>query len=221
MKETWEDSFHCPSSRIWRSWIMLMYDRLRQLPIWPTKETVTAKMAEGFKELYPTTRVIIDCTHVFIETLSGTRAQSETYSCYKHHNSAKGLIGIYPHGSVSFVSELYGGRATDNALAKTCGLINYLEVGDSVMADRGFEIENLLSQRGVQLNSPPFMNGKPQLSIQQEVQTRRIASLRKGNKQSKNVSYYGPFIYAPGSVSDLDCVFVPEQFLALLALTLT
>ena len=36
-------------------------------------------------------------------------AQSQTYSTYKSHNTAKGLVGIVPNGFVTFVSCLYGG----------------------------------------------------------------------------------------------------------------
>ena len=45
------------------------------------------------------------------------------------------------------------------------------------MADRGFDIESDLPI-GVQLNIPPFLNGKPQLDLKDELKTRRIASVR-------------------------------------------
>ena len=135
-------------------------------------------MLPSFKESYSSTRVILDCNEIFIEVPSSTRAQSDTYSSYNHHNTAKGLIGISPYGSVSFASELYGSRISDKAIAKECGILDLLEAGDSVMADRGFEIEAMLAKRKVKLNIPAFMNGKSQLSVKDEVNTRRIASVR-------------------------------------------
>ena len=45
------------------------------------------------------------------------------------------------------------------------------------MADRGFDIEDDLPT-GVTLNIPPFLNGKPQLSAEEEILTRKIASVR-------------------------------------------
>ena len=46
------------------------------------------------------------------------------------------------------------------------------------MADRGFDVEDVLQPLGVQLNIPPFMRGQDQLDEKDMVETRRIASLR-------------------------------------------
>ena len=86
------------------------------------------------------TRVIIDCTEIFIEMASTFRCQSATYSGYKSHNTAKGLIGISPAGAVTFVSDLYAGRSSDKQITKDCGILDLLEEGDSIMADKSFEI---------------------------------------------------------------------------------
>ena len=51
--------------------------------------------------------MILDCTEIFIQMLSSFRAQSQTYSSYKSHNTANDLIGIAPNGFVS-ISNLYG-----------------------------------------------------------------------------------------------------------------
>ena len=46
------------------------------------------------------------------------------------------------------------------------------------MADRGFEIQDLLAPRKVYLNIPPFMRSKDQLNPDEEDETREIASVR-------------------------------------------
>ncbi|XP_044176092.1 uncharacterized protein LOC122959097 [Acropora millepora] len=51
-------------SRIFIPWINYMYLKLGQICIWPSKEVVQATMPADFKEKFPTTRVIIDCTEV-------------------------------------------------------------------------------------------------------------------------------------------------------------
>ena len=58
-----------------------------------------------------------------------------------------------------------------------CGILQLLEEGDSVMADRGFEIQDLLAKKKVYLNIP-FMRCKDQLSPEEEDETRDVASVR-------------------------------------------
>ena len=41
---------------------------------------------------------------------------------------------------------MYGGRITDKELTQRSGLISKLEPGDSVMVDRGFEVDDLLPE---------------------------------------------------------------------------
>ena len=97
-------------SRILITWIDFLYSQLRMLPIWALKNTVVETMPTCSKEYYPSTRVILDCTEIFIEIPTSYRSQSVTFSNYKHHNAEKGLIGIAPNGAVTFVSDLYSGR---------------------------------------------------------------------------------------------------------------
>ena len=82
-----------------------------------------------------------------------------TFSNYKNDNTFKGLVGISPDGSVTFVSLLYPGCISDKELTKRNGILDLLEPGDSVMADRGFKIEDLLLI-GAKLNIPPFYGVK-------------------------------------------------------------
>ena len=84
-------------------------------------------------------------------------------------------ICITPPGVISFVSDLYGG--CDRELFVRSGLLDLLEAGDSVMADRGFIIADLLEMKGVTLNIPP-MKVNDQLSETELITTRRIAALR-------------------------------------------
>lgn len=45
-------------------------------------------------------------------------------------------------------------------IVQESGLIDLLEKGDHLMADRGFNIGDLLTRRGVKLNIPPFSKGR-------------------------------------------------------------
>ena len=71
-------------------------------------------MPKDFKELYPSARCIVDCTEIFIEMSTPYRSQAAAFSNCNHHNIAKGVIGIVPSRSVTFVSEIYIGRCCEN-----------------------------------------------------------------------------------------------------------
>ncbi|KAK3755325.1 hypothetical protein QZH41_002742 [Actinostola sp. cb2023] len=165
-------------SRIFVTYLDYIYTRFIQLDIWAARETVDKTMPESFRVEYPFTRIILDCTELFIEKPSCFRVQSETYSTYKSHNTAKGLVGIAPYGAVTFISDLYGGHTSDKEMIEVSGVLEKLEPGDSVMADRGFEIQDLLVVRGCSLNIPPFMRCKDRLDPDEEVETRQIAAVR-------------------------------------------
>ena len=120
--------------------------------------------------MYPT-RCIVDATEIFIDMPANPSAQQLTFSHYKNHNTLKALIAITPSGAISFVSDLYGGNISDKKL------LNLLEPGDAIMADRGFTIDDILPQ-GVTVNVPPRMNESGQLTEFERTTTRRIASVR-------------------------------------------
>lgn len=86
-----------------------------------------------------------------------------TFSNYKNSNTFKALIGISPSGAIIFVSQLFSGSISDKQLTRQSGVLDLLESGDSVMADRGFDIQDDLTPLGVKLNIPPFLKGKSQL----------------------------------------------------------
>lgn len=154
-----------------------MYYKFKEIPIWPSRQSVDHYMPDSFRCLYPRTRCIIDATEIYIQMPSNPTAQQLTFSNYKNHNTLKSLIGITPSGAVCFVSDLYGGNISDKKLTAECGILKLLESGDAIMADRGFTIEDILPA-GVTLNVPPRLNETGQLTENERSTTRRIASIR-------------------------------------------
>ena len=65
-------------------------------------------------------------------------------------------------------------------LTQVSGFLQELEGKDgiSVMADRGFTIKGLLKEINVELNIPPFLEGRQQLPADEVKHGRQIASLR-------------------------------------------
>ena len=131
-----------------------------------------------FRKHCPNCVVIIDCFEIFVDRPSALLARAQTYSSYKHHNTAKYLIGITPHGIVSFISNGWGGRVSDKNLTENCGLLNKLLPGDTVLADRGFDIKDSVGLFCATVTLPAYTRGKKQLSGIEVEQTRRIANVR-------------------------------------------
>ena len=62
---------------------------------------------------FPHTRIIIDCSEVFCKRPSGLQARKQLFLNYKHHTTVEFLVGISPSGVMSYVSDMWGGRASD------------------------------------------------------------------------------------------------------------
>ena len=72
----------------------------------------------------------------------------ELFSNYKHHTTLIGLIGISPGGTITFISQLYTGRISDRDIVVRSGLLDLpFQEKDSIMADKGFTIQDLLPLR--------------------------------------------------------------------------
>ena len=106
-----------------------------------------------------------------VYTLNG-----ELFSNYKHHTTLKGLIGISPGGAIIFIGQLYTGSISDREIVVRSGLLDLpFQEKDSIMADKGFTIQDLLPL-GVSLNIPPFLGSSAQMPAQDVVHTQEIAS---------------------------------------------
>ena len=72
------------------------------------------------------------------------------------NHTLKCLVGISPSGAFTFISKLWSGNISDKELTKKCGILDLLEAGDDIMADRGFTIRDYCTERDCTLNIPPF-----------------------------------------------------------------
>ena len=162
--------------RTYITWMAVMDARLSPLIYWPERHELWHTMPKCFQSAFENkTTVIIDCFEIFIERPTNLLARAQTFSSYKHHNTIKVLIGITPQGTISFLSNAWGGRTSDKYLTENCGLLNKLLPGDMVMADRGFTVEESVAFKRAELVIPAFTKGKSQLDLIDVEKTRGIA----------------------------------------------
>lgn len=74
-------------------------------------------------------------------------------------------MGITPTGTFSFVSNFWTGSVSDRRITQESGFLERLEEGDEVMADKGFNISDLVIRRKATLNIPPLARGKKCLTM--------------------------------------------------------
>ena len=103
--------------------------------------------------------VIIDCFEIFIEQPINLTACHLIWSSYKQPNAIKYLIGITPQGTINLISEGWSGWASD----QNSNFLSKLTHGDTVMADRGFNIGEMLGSVDARLKIHAFTKGKNHL----------------------------------------------------------
>lgn len=161
-------------SRIITTWANFLYEVLGAICIWQDEETIKQNMPEVFAN-YADTHIILDCTELYCQTPDSLVLKSELYSGYKSHSTFKGLIGIAPHGPVTFISPLYEGSISDREILKQSGLVPLLKPSMAIMVDKGFLVEDLVPCK---VHIPAFLKKKTQLSGAEVRRTQSIARLR-------------------------------------------
>ncbi|WAQ95317.1 hypothetical protein MAR_028007 [Mya arenaria] len=111
---------------------------------------------------YPTKRIIIDFTKIFIiEDSSTMPTQSQTWSSLNTIT----IESSFPNGTLTYISGLWGGKVSDKEITKKCGFLDLMEPGDNIMADCGFDIRDILP-------------GRSQLSAKEVNDTMDMSSVR-------------------------------------------
>ena len=165
-------------SRTFLHVVYVLYQRLKPLIILPDKDDLRKTLPMDFRKYCPKYVVIIDCFEIFLDHPLNRLARAQTFFSNKHHNTVKYLIGITPQGTVSFISEGWGGRVSDKHLTENSGLLDHLTPGDVILADRGFDIQESVGLFCSTIKILAFTRGKRKLSGIEVEQTRRIANVR-------------------------------------------
>lgn len=154
-------------SNIFIYWTNAIYNYMKKIDFWSMRYLNPNKYT-----------CIIDCTEIFTErSTTNPRINQELFSNYKNHNTFKYLVAIDEKGLIIFCSKIYGGSKSDRFIIEDSKIINLLEPGNIVLADRGFNVSDLLEEKGIVLNLPPFKTA-PQFSPAEVIETRIVANRR-------------------------------------------
>ena len=88
------------------------------------------------------------------------------------------MLGIAPSGAPVSISDLYTGSISDKDITKQSGILELLKKGDDCMADKGFNIKDLLEPIGVTLNIPPCLSDNSQFNEEEVENTQSVGSVR-------------------------------------------
>ena len=164
-------------SKIFITWILFLEKELNFLLNFATLSEMEGIHRPQCYQKLNNLRAIIDCTELYIDTPSRPSTQRNTYSQYKSSNTFKVLVSQSPICHFNFVSHVYSGSISDKEIVRKSGFLDHLEEGDIVMADKGFNIQDILAVQGVRLMAPPMMT-KSKISACASTSTRRIATSR-------------------------------------------
>ena len=160
------------------TWIRFIYLQWKEINIWPVRELVKHFTPADFKLKFPSTRLIIDGTECPIKKPKTPRAQQATFSTYKNRNTVKALIGASPGGLISYISPVYAGSTSDRQIVERSSLTSLCDPGDSLMADKGFNVQDIFATSDVTINIPTFFKKKNRMSGDTVIKDRKIASKR-------------------------------------------
>lgn len=147
-------------------WTHHLYKYLKQIDLWKIRLVKEGEYS-----------VILDCTEFKTERSGHLIKQQATYSNYYRTNTFKVLVGCTESGMVCFVSDAFGGCITDRKITELSGIVDLLNANDYVLADRGFDISDILEKNGVFLSIPPFKRSR-QLTENEVAETRALANRR-------------------------------------------
>ena len=163
---------------IWVTWVNFMAKQWREVNMFPDRNIVRFFSPLGFKAKFPSTRIIIDGTECPVMKPKSPIAQQATFSTYKNRNTIKLLVGATPGGLVNYVSPAYGGSTSDRQICERSNLLTLCDKGDSIMADKGFNVQDLFAPYDVTINIPTFFRKKNRMTGKTVLKDRAISSKR-------------------------------------------
>lgn len=163
---------------IFCTWIRFMYLQWKEYETWSSRDLVKFFSPASFKHQFNSTRVIVDGTECPVKKPKLPTAQQSTFSTYKNRNTVKVLAGVSPGGMCTYMSHSYGGSTSDRQIVERSSLPQICDPGDSVMSDKGFDVQDIFAPYDVAVNIPTFFKKKNRMTGKTVLKDRKIASKR-------------------------------------------
>ena len=163
--------------RIFATWTRAAANILKSFVFIPDQGILNLTKPSRFS-CFKNLNSIIDCSEVFIQTPKDPKMKRMTWSSYKHHNTLKILIAVSPNSMIVFVSKAFPGSISDKAITNQSGFLNLLDPYTTLMADKGFKIDEECAAKSISVIIPPGKLGHSQMLPQQIIKTKEIAKNR-------------------------------------------
>ena len=163
-------------SKVMGAWLPFLFKHFSKIISWPQ---TTAGPKWDVLAYFPNTVAAIDCTEIFTEKPRKLSTQKATFSSYKNHTTVNYLAAIDLYtGSFVYMSSGFPGCTSDRKTVEKSGLLELVKPGQRILADRGFKVADLLAERQAFLSIPSFLKGRAQLTGQEALYSRKLASAR-------------------------------------------
>ena len=172
--------------KCFRRWIKYLYRAANLLMPIPSRENIRAVYPPSWREAFACDRIryVLDATNWNVEAPRRGEEQTVTYSMYYSGNCGKYLVVTSPSGAILWVSPVFPGHISDRDLALYSFIYHgfergWIQSGDDFMADRGFNIKDILFSIWCDLVIPPFKTrGSNQMSVEQSEISALVAHKR-------------------------------------------
>lgn len=118
------------------SWTHFLFRLLGSQRLWIPPKAVRAHLPPEFAA-FSDTQVVLHCVQIFCRARVPLGLQSPNPASFK------ALVGLAPHGPVTFVSGLFARSVSDLEIFRRSGLSELLTADAAVMVDRGFLIDDV------------------------------------------------------------------------------
>ncbi|KAM9408135.1 uncharacterized protein KZ484_024280 [Pholidichthys leucotaenia] len=156
------------------TWSNFLYTILGSLMIWMPEEKIREHMPAKFKG-FEDTAVMLAYTELRCQYPSSFFLQSEGFSKYNSRCTLKGLLGVSPHGAVTFTSRLYAGSMSDKQIVADSGILSLLSPGMAIMVNRDFPVCDFVPCKIYRLG---FRSGRSRMSACEVRETQATTCLR-------------------------------------------